>query len=294
MQPVTSRFWPRLGPVLCLCLALLGCSTSDKSEPTEAGTKDSRPESAAPYSGYPDSIAALGHSAITGEGTQPGAIEMKANSWATGTNPEVKSIYLRILDKNPSVEGHNVNLGAGGADVTSLAAQAQSLIAEDPQPQLVLISTLDGDIQCPAGQDDLDQYRDALAHLLHELSVKMPESRFFITTQVSTPREDARIYPRRARAAALGGTGPCAFLDPDGFVVPKELERLETAVARFKTQVTMACQQAERCSTDQSGAGWRMRAQYSDDLNHLNLIGQARWAEYIWGLLKQAQLVPEQ
>ena len=35
-----------------------------------------------------------------------------------------------------------------------------------------------------------------------------------------------------------------------------------------------------------------MRASYSDDLNHLNLEGQAKWAEYIWGLLQKADLVP--
>jgi hypothetical protein len=175
----------------------------------------------------------------------------------------------------PAIEGHNVNLGTGSADVTSLAEQAQSLITEDPQPQLVLIATLNADIQCPAGQNDFDAYGEALKEVLHELSAKMPGSRFFITTQISTPRQDATVYPRQARAS-LGGTGPCAFIDPTGAVVLKELKQLETVVAGFKAQVTAACAQTDRCSTDQSGKGWRMRTQYSDDLNHLSLDGQAK------------------
>lgn len=282
---------PQLGAVLAISLALLGCSGTEDSEPAGGNSKATASRSATAYTGYPDSVAALGHSAVTGEGTEAGGMEVKSNSWATGTNPDVRSIYLRILEQNPAIRGHAINLGSGSADVTSLAEQAQSLIAEDPQPQLVLIATLDADIQCPASQDDFDSYGEALRDVLHELSTEMPGSRFFITTQISTPRQDAKIYPRQARAT-LGGTGPCAFIDPSGAVVPKELKRLEAAIAGFKAQVTTVCAQTDRCSTDQSGNGWRMRARYSDDLNHLNLDGQAKWAEYVWGLLHKAQLVP--
>jgi hypothetical protein len=274
-------------------LALLGAACSSGGGPRQAESTSLGTPDRAPYTGYPDSMAVLGHSAVTGEGTQPGASEVKANSWATGTNPQVRSIYLRILAEHPDIKGHAVNLGEGSADVTSLALQAQSLIAEEPQPQLVLIATLDADIVCPASQEDFDTYGENLGEVLQELSAKMPASRFFITTQISTPRQDAQIYSREERAS-LGGTGPCAFIDPDGDVVPKELKRLEAAVAGFKEQLSAACSQTDRCSTDQSGKGWKMQAGYSDDLDHLNLEGQARWAEHVWSLLEEAQLVPRQ
>ena len=205
----------------------------------------------------------------------------------------MESIYLRILAEHPEIEGHAVNLGQASADVTSLAAQAQAMIGEEPQPELVLIATLDADITCPASQDDLDTYGESLGDVLQGLSEEMPASRFFITSQISTPRQDAEIYSQQERAS-LGGTGPCAFIDPDGDVVPEELERLEGAIAAYKDEVSAACSQTDRCTTDQSGAGWTMQAEYSDDLNHLNLEGQAGWAEHVWGLLGDAELVPEQ
>lgn len=274
-------------------LALLGAACSSAETPTQGeGAAPPAPDRA-PYTGYPDSVAALGHSAVTGEGTRPAAAEAKADSWATGTNPQVRSIYLRILAEHPDIEGHAVNLGEASADVTALAVQAQTLIAQDPQPELVLIATLDADLTCPASQDELDAYGENLRDVLQGLSEEMPASRFFITSQTSTPRQDAQIYSQQERAS-LGGTGPCAFIDPDGDVVPKELERLEDAIGGYKEQMTAACAQTDRCSTDQSGTGWKMQAEYSDDLNHLNLEGQARWAEHVWDLLGEAQLVPEQ
>ena len=55
--------------------------------------------------GYPDSIAVLGHSGSTGEHSDPKRpfAEVRANSWATGSNPKVNSLYLRILERNPAI-----------------------------------------------------------------------------------------------------------------------------------------------------------------------------------------------
>jgi hypothetical protein len=259
-----------------------------------AGNSSAATKPVAPYTAYPDSIAVIGHSAVTGEGAQQGAKEVKANSWATGSNPAVTSIYLRILHAHPAIEGHAINFGTGGADVESLAGQAEGLIAQKPQPQLVLIATLDADLTCPATQGDFAAYGDAIGRVLRELSTKMPGSRFFVTTQISTPSRDVAVYSKQERAR-VGGTGPCDFLDPDGNVVPQALKRLEAAIAGFKAQLTKACSQTDRCNTDQTSQGWSIRrSDYSDDLNHMNLSGQSRWASYVWGLLQKAQLVPTQ
>ena len=296
MKSVGRRRSTRVWVVSAISLVLLGtgCSPSDSPTRTTSRSASTATKPASPYTGYPDSIAAIGHSAVTGEGTQPGGQEVKANSWATGTNPEVNSIYLRILHAHPAIEGRAINFGTGDADVQSLAGQAKGLIAQDPQPELVLIATLDADIRCPATRSDFAAYGQAIGKVLQELTAKMPRSRFFITTQISTPSRDAAVYSRHERAT-VGDVGPCAFLNPEGNVVPKELNRLEAAIAGFKTQLTTACSESDRCSTDQTGQGWSIRrSDYSDDLNHLNLRGQSRWAEYVWGLLQKAQLIPMQ
>src|SRR5215211_1139964 len=74
----------------------------------------------AAHGGYPDAMVVLGHSGATGESSDPNKpphYEARENSWATGTNPAVKSVYLRLLAVNPKIKGHNFNLAQGGADV---------------------------------------------------------------------------------------------------------------------------------------------------------------------------------
>ena len=57
--------------------------------------------------------------------------------------------------------------------------------------------------------------------------------------------------------------------------------------------MTDVCTDANRCVTDQSGSGWKLRrSDLSDDLNHLNLGGQARWATHQWKILQATHLVP--
>ena len=193
---------------------------------------------------------------------------------------------------NPAIEGHADNLATGGADLTALTEQGVALSKLEPPAGLVIIATLDNDLACPAGIDDFQSYGGRLRNLLSTLARQLPASRFYITTQASTPRHDTEIYSRAERAS-FGGTGPCAFLDPKGNVVPKELKHLETAIAGYKAQVTAVCTPAVRCSTDQTDGGWRTkRSDLSDDLNHFNIAGQARWAEHEWSLLEVAHLVP--
>lgn len=55
----------------------------------------------------PGGIVVIGHSGATGYNSNlshPGE-DFKANSWATGSNPDVDSIYLRSLATDPTVEG---------------------------------------------------------------------------------------------------------------------------------------------------------------------------------------------
>jgi hypothetical protein len=110
---------------------------------------------------YPNSIAVLGHSGATGENSdpnRPGAI-VRANSWATGTNPAVNSLYLRILAKNPKIKGRRFNLAQGGATVDDLVRQAGRAVSLKPKPQLVVIQIMDNDIVCPVTRRDLTSFR---------------------------------------------------------------------------------------------------------------------------------------
>ena len=118
---------------------------------------------------YPNSIVVLGHSGATGYDSDPKAPETDAtqNSWATGDNPEIRSIYLRLLALNPAVRGHNTNLAVDGTGVGELAGQADQALATKPLPELFLIQSVDNDMRCDG--TDADNYAPFAATLTEVL-----------------------------------------------------------------------------------------------------------------------------
>ena len=63
---------------------------------------------------YPTSIAVIGDGDVTGYASDPKRPfqEARANSWATGTNPAVRSIYSRLLAAKPAIRGRAFNFGS--------------------------------------------------------------------------------------------------------------------------------------------------------------------------------------
>lgn len=261
-------------------------ATSASTEPSPVSTK--------PYTGYPDSIAVLAHSGATGENTDPyEGSDTTTNSWATGTNPAVDSIYLRILDKNPAIEGHAENYASPSATIADIKQQALSAVVQDPPPDLVLVQAIDADIVCPATQSDYDAFGAGLSEVLDVFKRNAPATRVFVVTQFGTPSTYAAALTP-AQRKAFGGTGPCAFLDPQGHVVPKEMKRLETIIAGYEAQIPLVCDKYRLCSHDHGAMSRQVEnpGDFGDDLNHFSIQGHARVAAVVWKALQKAGLMP--
>ena len=88
---------------------------------------------------YPDGIVVMGHSGATGYDSNPLNREADApeNSWATGDNPAVNSIYRRILARHPAIEGHAFNVARSGSDVNDLMRQARIAVSTSAGSRLV-------------------------------------------------------------------------------------------------------------------------------------------------------------
>jgi hypothetical protein len=255
-------------------------------------SSSARSESA--YAGYPSSIAVLAHSGATGENSDPGrpGQEVRANSWATGTNPAVNSVYLRILAKNPKIKGHNLNLAHSSATVRDLVLMSKQVVGTTPKPDLVLIQIMDADMACPATTRDYSAFRSTFLSALKVLARGAPQSSFFVVSQFGSPSNWRMLSPAERRS--VGGTGPCAFLSPAGRVVPKELARLESIIHGYEAQLRAACKRVRQCRYD-GGAFGRIvdkRAYWSSDLNHFSVEGHAKAAAVAWSALKRAGLMP--
>ncbi|HZR96488.1 MAG TPA: hypothetical protein VFA56_12390 [Gaiellaceae bacterium] len=246
------------------------------------------------YRGYPDSIAVLGHSGSTGEDSDPKQphVEIRENSWATGTNPEVRSVYGRILAKNPRIKGHNIALSQGGATVQQVLLQAQQAMNMNPKPELILVQVIDNDIVCPAESSDYASFRSGVVAVLKELA-RAPASRVFLVSQFGSPATYARSLTREQRQT-LSGSGPCDFVDSTGNIVKAKAARLDNVIHHYEAQLASACKHFANCRYD-GGAFGRVvdKPEYiTEDLNHFSVRGHAKAAAVAWAALKRAGLVP--
>jgi hypothetical protein len=139
-----SKFPGLVGTQVITLLLLAACSSPGAPAPGNAEGSASTPAASSlqpgkPYGGYPDAIVVLGHSGSTGESSDPSrpGVEVRENSWATGTNPDVNSLYRRILAVHPQIKDHEVALSKGGATVDDLVDQAQQAVDQQPSRPLV-------------------------------------------------------------------------------------------------------------------------------------------------------------
>jgi len=236
----------------------------------------------------PLGVVAIGHSALTGYGSDPDRPDEDAseNSWATGTNPEVKSIYQHLLEVQPEIEGHVANLAEGGAVARQLASQAKQALAVVPAPQLVIIATMDNDIRCDGSDDsNIPVFGRTLSDALNSIVEATPNSRILIVSQVGRPAEYAAVVARNSDAKAMyQGNGICDMFNPDGTINQEHIDTLTSIVQLYEAEQARVCATFPQCSTD-GGA----LATYQDSLGnltsdwtHLTVPGQAKLAEIMW------------
>jgi lysophospholipase L1-like esterase len=127
---------------------------------------------------YPNSITVLGDSISTGyDSTAYG--DVKPNSWATGTNAAVKSMYSRILAVNPLISGKNVNLAVKGKMMADLNGQALSVSAT---ADYVAIEMGANDV-CTTSQANMTAvatFRSQFNTALQTLTQKAPNARVLV------------------------------------------------------------------------------------------------------------------
>ena len=272
-----------------VALAASGCSQP-------AG---SRPPSAVPTPpttlgrSHPVGIVAIGHSGLTGENSDPNLPGQPAlaNSWATGSSPQVDSVYLRLVAARRETKGHVVNTATGGAPVASLVEQAHTALARVPAPALIIIQTIDSDIQCN-GTDatNVVMFGATLMRVLKSLTASSPKSKILLVGQLGRPSSTfvtTLISKHPEVKASLTGPGICDFYDEQGRLNTGSFAALTQIIDSYEAEQAKVCATVGNCSTDNG-----VRAAYTDtpenftsDWNHLNLRGQAREAKIIWPLV---------
>jgi hypothetical protein len=284
-----------LGVVIAIT-ALAGCGSGAATTAVATSTPTSAPSlapSATPDAAHPVGMIAIGHSGLTGEGTADQGQPNYDDSWATGTSPEVNSIYLRLAAVRPEFEGHVSNTARGGASASALVAQAQSALSAIPVPAFAIISTIDNDIKCD-GQDlgRIAKFGQDVAAGIKVITTASPNVRILIIGQFGRPNAaflQSIVAKDPTMLSALEGDGPCDAFDPSGKLLQSRLDYLITLIDAFETEQARVCALAPQCQTDGGvRKAWVDHLEYfSPDWNHLNVLGQAAEAAQLWPVVQK-------
>jgi hypothetical protein len=242
-------------------------------------------------------IIAIGHSGLTGANSAEDYGDAYENSWATGTNPEVVSIYERLVAVRPETEGYASNEAVGGAVSDTLAEQATAALAEVPNPALVIIQTIDNDIRCDGSDEaNVSVFGEHLDEALTLITNSSPDSHILVLEQQGRPATYAAMLMDLPEDN-VGGTGMCDFFDYSGRLVPEALDTLTGIIEAYEAEQARVCATYPQCQTD----GGVLKAyvdavdDYSTlDLNHASVTGLAHKAEMLWPVVADMLGLPSE
>ena len=269
-----NRQLVRAAPILLALALCAACSSGSGSSEAAQSPSDSP---------YPSSIVAIGHSGLTGYDSDPQNPEtdVPANSWATGTNPEVDSVYQRVVALNPAAQDHVANFAIDGSGVDSLADQEKQAAAVAPTPDLVIIQSIDNDIQCDGSDpQNYGPYREKLTAVMDALTQDLPDADIFFVSQWGDVKEYDRAV-MQIDPAHITGTGPCDPINLETRKLdPRHEAYLQHLVDHYFAIVSAVCAQYPTCRTDQNAMqGLRLaKGDLAADLNHLSVAGHHKMA----------------
>ena len=244
---------------------------------------------------HPEGVIALGHSGMTGFQSDPDSPgeNVVDNSWATGTNPEVNSVYERLVAVRPKTQGLVANVSRNGEKADGLEFQVPAALAIVPTPSLALIMIMDNDIRCD-GTDPahLPEFRAQVRSAVQSIVAASPKVTVVLATGAGRPADYARaIATLPTTPVDLVGQEPCAMFSANKKVNTAEVRRLTSLIEAYETELGSACAGIPQCHTD-GGAlarhpGDRLK-ELGNDLGHPSVLGHQQWAAAIWPAVAKA------
>ncbi len=229
---------------------------------------------------YPRSMAALGDSLTLAYAT----IGQQENSWSTGSNPRVRSQYLRILAAQPAVKGHAFNLAESGADLVAMRKQARAAIAK----HVDYVTVLGGEDAC--GTPDPAAFERDADLLLSTLAKGTPKPLVFVASILNPATTYHMLQAHRAAVfkANRYGVLVCGMTlgtKPSLDVPPSQLEAATESVRGLNTALAHACSSyGPRCRFD-GNAVFGMPVGFGDfatDFGHYSIAGLRKLASVTW------------
>ena len=235
----------------------------------------------------------LGHSGATGYNSDPdqSGTDALSNSWASGTNPDVASIYSRLLAADPGMEGQVSNAAVDGSRVDDLDGQLSRALQEQPAPSLVIIQTVDNDVRCDGTDDQFyAEFQATLTEVLHHVVDASPQAKIVVVGTWATVANYTSVVAAQpgGKQGLLTGSGPCDPFDKAGKRHPERMRYQQEVFDHYQAGLQAACASVPACHED-GGALNRMVITGKDlasDYSHLSISGLRKQAATEWSLIK--------
>jgi hypothetical protein len=290
----------RRGLVLVANVAVMvvlaaACGSRSSSGSTASGTASARLSGKTTSASHAlRGIIALGHSALTGENSDPQDPSVPAlqNSWATGTNPAVDSIYQRLAAVDPASKGQVVNEAAGGAPAAALAEQAAQALGVVPNPRLVIIEIIGTDIHCD-GSDSSNYpvFGQQVQAALDLIANHAPHATILLISWPGRPLQASKAIigtPALPIARANSASDMCSPFDPHLMLDKTSVGTWTAIIEGYESEQAKVCAAVPECRTDNGRAThFHVRTNYYNftddwDFQHYNVTGLAALAEFMW------------
>jgi lysophospholipase L1-like esterase len=238
----------------------------------------------------PDSMAATGASATTAYNTceTPGT-NCPANSWSTGTNRAVNSIYLRIRAIHSEIEGNNFNDAVAGSKMARL--QAQFEVAAEQRVELVTVDMGSNDIctDTEAEMTSVASFTTSFRSALTALTTSLPNVRIAVASIPNVHRLWRILHEDSAAVRAWNARTICQSM----LANPTSLLRVDAArrnrvldrIAELNLAGEGVCAEYTNCRDDGGAAfGYAFEAGEisTNDYFHPSVAGQASFAREEW------------
>lgn len=239
---------------------------------------------------YPSSMASAGDSITRAYNTGSNAfLDAPANSWSTGTNASVNSLYLRILAQNPAINGKNFNAAQSGAKMTNLAGQISTINGYQVEYVTVLMGANDVCTSSESTMTAVDTFRAQFQTAMDGLVSGSPNAQVYIVSVPNIYNLWSVLKDNRSARSTWALLGICQSMLANPLSTQQaDIQRRDRVRQRnidFNTQLQQVCAQYPQCRFD-NNAGFNTAFVASDvssrDYFHPSLAGQAKIANVAW------------
>ncbi|MFD9337259.1 SGNH/GDSL hydrolase family protein [Streptomyces sp. NPDC060028] len=186
--------------VVVLAGALGGCSSGG------SGTGSDRGAQAGPrWNTAPASIAAVGDSITRGFDACSVLADCPEVSWATGNDPEVRSLAARLLG-DAEVPARSWNLAVTGSRMADLPGQLTAAAAHKPDLVTVMVGSNDACRPAASSMTSVAAFRKGFETALADLRTASPASQVYVSSVPDLQRlwEQGKDDPMVRRIWSLG------------------------------------------------------------------------------------------